>query len=212
MAGLAMTDTRPTRSKLRALEPALLRPRLKLPPDHAALYDEADGPGALLDRLVERRLLVEAARLLAYALPPREAVWWSCMCVDHAAPADLPVPERQALDAAEAWVRRPDAENRRQAAWAAAAAGYQAPGAWAALAAYWSRPERPDDLRGGRGVETAVDRTIARHTPAERAPLLASFIASGRDIARGGAGRLAPTAGQRAAGQKAAGQNGSAPE
>lgn len=191
MSGFGTTDG----GKLRPLDPVFLRPRLLLPPAHAALLDEPDGPGRLLDRLVERGLLIEATRLLAYALPPREAVWWGAMCVGHAAPAALGDAERAALAAAEAWVRQPDDRTRRDAAWAAAAAGYQLPGAWPALAAYWSRPARALDMRAGRGVETAIARAIARNREARDAAHLARFIASGRDIAAGGAGRLAPAAG-----------------
>jgi hypothetical protein len=182
-------------TKLRSLAPALLRARLQLPMAHATLLDEADGLDQLLDRLVERHLLVEAARLLAYALPPRESVWWGCMCVGHAAPDSLAATERDALGAAEAWVRQPDEQARRDAAWAASAAGHDLPGAWPALAAYWARQTRPDDLRAGRGVETAIDRSIARDHREREPARLASFIASGRDIAAGGAGRLAPAAG-----------------
>jgi len=182
-------------TKLRSLAPALLRPRLQLPPDHATLLNEADGLDRLLDRLVEHRLLIEAARLLAYALPPRESVWWGCMCVGHAAPDTLAETERGALGAAEAWVRQPDDQTRREAAWAATAAGHDLPGAWPALGAYWARQTRPDDLRAGRGVATAISRSIARDHREREAARLASFIASGRDIAAGGAGRLTPAAG-----------------
>jgi len=184
-----------TANKLRPLDPGLLHARLQLPPAHAALLDEPGGPGRLLDRLVERALLIEATRLLAYALPPREAVWWGCMCVAHAAPVALGETEQGALAAAEAWVRHPDDRTRREAALAAAAAGYQAPGAWPALAAYWSRPAVSNDMRGGRGVETAIARAVARDHGPREAARLTSFIASGRDIAAGGAGRLAPAAG-----------------
>jgi hypothetical protein len=181
--------------KLRALPVAILQRRLRLPPEHVPLLEPADGPRGTLERLIGRKLHDEAARFLAYALPPREAVWWAAMCVVHTAPAALPDPERAALTAAEAWVRKPDDLTRRNAAWAAAAAGYHLPGAWPALAAYWSRPTQPDDTRGNRGVETAMSLALARSAEGgqaehRRARRLASFIASGRDIASGGAGRL----------------------
>ena len=191
-----MSGDRANRSKLRVLDPGQLRPRLKLPAALASLPDEIETPNALLDRLVERGMQTEAARLLAYALPPREAVWWACRCVEHAAPAGMAAVERAAIEAAEAWVRAPDEATRQRAAWAAAGAGYGAPGAWAALGAYWCSANLQADLRAGRGAETAIGRALERAGGATREQHLATFIASGRHIARGGAGRVAPVAAQ----------------
>jgi hypothetical protein len=175
--------------KLRRLDPKTLRARVRLPSEHEALLVCEGDTRVVLDRLIKAGLLAEAARLLTYALPPREAVWWACICVTHTAP-DLPQLERAALAAAEAWVRRQDEAARREAAWAAAAAGYGAPGAWPALAAYWSRPSLADDTRGARGVETAITRA-AQRDDAGRAPArLHRFFVSAHDIAHGGTGQL----------------------
>lgn len=180
--------------KLRRTEPHLLSERLRLPAAHESLVGDGEAPTALLARLVEIGLLVEATRLLAYALPEREAVWWACVCVAHTAGAELSAEERRALEAAEAWVRRPDERTAREAAWAAAEAGLGKPGAWPALAAYWSRPSVPLDAQGGRGVETAIARAAARGGSARQPERLRRFIDSGRDIAAGGVGRLPPEA------------------
>ncbi|HYZ63460.1 MAG TPA: hypothetical protein VE650_13500, partial [Acetobacteraceae bacterium] len=94
--------------KLRSFEPDLWRRWLQLPPPHASLPDEFPEPDALLSHLVELGLLLEATRVLAYGLPEREAVWWSCMCVRHTLPRDPADAEVAAVTAAEAWVRRPD--------------------------------------------------------------------------------------------------------
>lgn len=190
-----MMELELTCEKLRVLAPDVLRERLRIPPGKDTILVDHDGPGDLLNRLVQQDLLIEAARLLAYALPEREAVWWSCMCVLHTAPADFPAAERQATQAAEAWVRQPSEETKREAAWAAAAAGYGAPGAWPALAAYWSRPALEGDTRGGRGVDTAITRAAMRDDTSRQNERLRRFIGSGRDIASGGAGRLPPEAG-----------------
>jgi hypothetical protein len=177
--------------KLRRLDPEILRGRVRLPPEHEPVPQDDGGTHALLDRLIRSGLLAEAARLLAYSLPAREAVWWACMCVAHTAP-ELPTAERKALDAAEAWVRRPDETTRRQAAWAAAAAGYAAPGAWAALGAYWTRGSVSGDARSGRGVETAVVRAAQRDDAGRAADRLHRFFVSAHDIAHGGMGKLPP--------------------
>ena len=181
----------PTDGKLRLLSrPTLIR-RLKLPVEAEALLDPQPDPTKLLDQLCANGLLAEAARLLAYALPEREAVWWGCMCVRHTA-QECQVAERRALDAAEAWVWHPNELNGRQAARVAVAAGYDVPGAWTALAAYWGQRPGREPGRVGRGIETATTLAAGRHG-GEMQPVLRRFIASGRDIAAGGAGRLPAT-------------------
>jgi hypothetical protein len=184
---IAASDT----GKFRPLEPNTLRPRLRLPQAHEALLEDWERPALLLGHLIELELLAEAARYLAYVLPEREAVWWASMCVVHTA-REPSAEERQALAAAETWVRRPGEDTSREAAWAAAAAGYAVPGAWPALAAYWGRRIRPGDTRVGRGVETAIDRAARRDRPERQTERLRRFIASGCDISSGGAGRLPP--------------------
>ncbi len=179
-------------AKLRRFEPELLQHWLKLPPDHVGLIRETDEPAALLARLRELGLWAEAMRLLAYGLPEREAVWWSCMCVRHAGDAVTGL-ELVAVEAAEAWVRQPETEARREAAMAASAAGYAAPGSWSALGASWShREEFMADLCGGRGVAMAVTRAAerGRRDGEERRRRFARFFDSGVDIGNGGAGRL----------------------
>jgi hypothetical protein len=176
--------------KLRRFEPDLLQRWLQLPGEHRGLVDEIDAPEPLLWRLCQLRLWPEAVRMLAYTLPEREAVWWSCMCVRHSEPT-LPAPERGAVEAAEAWVRKPEPELRREAALAASASGYSAPGAWSALAAVWShRKKLLPDLCGGRGAATAVMRAAGRNGPERQNVRLRQFVQSGIDVGNGGVGRL----------------------
>jgi hypothetical protein len=183
--------------KLRTLEPALLAERLRLPVRHAALLDLWRSPLMLLDTLVELELFAEAARLLVHALPEREAVWWACMCTTHTAPGELKAAEQMALDAAETWVRRLDEAARRAAAEAGRVRGHRLPGLWAARAAAWSAPVagsaaatpfKPGTC--GQAVGMAVTLASVRDATRRRKVRLARFIASGRDIVVGGAGRL----------------------
>lgn len=176
--------------KLQPFAPDLLRYWLQLPDAYRGLPDEWSDPQALLARLRELDLLTEATRLLAYALPEREAVWWSCMCVRHTMPSPAGA-DGAAVEAAEAWVRQPDKTARHEAGLASSGPGYAAPGAWSALGAAWSGRERLlRDLCPGRGAAMAVARAAARGGP-ERAPeRLRRFIESGVDIGNGGAGRI----------------------
>src|SRR4051794_37369544 len=77
-------------------------------------------PAQFLKALVDAGQYVDALRLMAVALLPREAVWWACLCCRHTLGArGAPTPaEEQALKAAVSWVLQPD-ETHRAAAQAA---------------------------------------------------------------------------------------------
>jgi hypothetical protein len=154
-------------------------------------------------RLTERGLMVKAARLCAHALPPREAVWWAARCAAATAPADLPQADREAGALAEAWVRKPADATCREAMARAQAAGCKTPEAWAALAAFWSgdsialpnQPKVPPAPHlAGTAVAGAVILASVRPNAAKQAERLTRFLASAREIAEGGAGRIAKEA------------------
>jgi hypothetical protein len=147
--------------------------------------------------LEEHGQWIAAIRILGQALPPRESVWWACVCARRAPdPAATPL-DLAALQAADAWVRRPTEEHRRAAMAAAEASGARSPEAWAAIAAFWSGgslgpPNVPDippapHLRGV-AVASAVLLAAVRNDPNKAAERYPGFIASARDIARGGGG------------------------
>ncbi len=180
-----------------ALPLAPLLPRLELDaPGQALLEGAADVPRAIA-LLIEGDRLHDALRLIAHALPKREAVWWACMCARLRTE-----PTAQAsLDAAETWVRKPDETTRRAAMAAAEAGAFRHAEDWAAVAAFWSggsiSPEgqpavEPADNLTGVAVASAIILAAMRQSP-ERAPArMQQFLGSARDIAGGGAGRLAP--------------------
>src|SRR6266702_8553433 len=69
-----------------------------------------------LARLEQAGLLIEATRLVAHALPAREAVWWACACSRYTAACGIdPAAETKVREAAEEWVRKPTDEHRRAA-------------------------------------------------------------------------------------------------
>jgi hypothetical protein len=78
----------------------------------------ADGlsPGHYLDKLLSYALFVDATRFLSHALPPREAVWWGCLCLRLVCePAQLPPEQAAALQAVVQWVVHPEEKRRREA-------------------------------------------------------------------------------------------------
>ncbi len=168
-------------------------------PDAAAVVrGSADAADALV-RLRDAGLLQAAIRLCAHALPPREAVWWACMCADHTVPADLAKPDREVRASTEEWVRRPSDATRRAAMALAQAAGLVAPEAWTGVAAFWSggsmAPEgqpvvEPAPELLGTAIAGSILLSSVRAQPERQAARLVRFLDSARDIASGGPGRI----------------------
>lgn len=103
-----------------------------------ALIEPQRNPRQFVHGLIERRLLFDAIRVVARALPKQLAVQWACACVGPAMEGRAEGSESDCLDAAARWAAEPSEENRKAAADLAEAAGYDTPSAWAAAAAGWS--------------------------------------------------------------------------
>ena len=188
-------------SKIAAADLASMMPHLGLSPEAAAA---TSGSGRVEDALVKLEaggFLIEATKLMAHALPKREAVWWSCMCSSHTAPPDLPEADKRCRRAAEEWVRTQN-EKQRYAAWdMAQASGFGTPEVFTAVAAFWSggsmAPEGqpavpPQPQFVGNAVAGVIALSAVRGDPTKRDVRLKRFLESGRNIATGGPGRLPP--------------------
>jgi len=172
--------------------------------DHEAFADVP--PEAVIERFAKADHGPEAMRLLAFALPKREAVWWACLAARADIAAD-PKPARPAqitcLEAAEAWVYKP-VEDRRLACYRAAqACNPDRPAVMVALAAAFSGgsltppdspPEvqavPPDDSLTPQMVGHTLVMATYRIDPVTAPKRLDRFLDQGRDIARGGTGAL----------------------
>jgi hypothetical protein len=181
---------------------APLLPRLDFEPPAIAALSGAATAAEGIAKLEAAGLRGEATRLAAQALPKREAVWWCCMCARAVPGPGVTEADLAALAAAEAWVRAPADEKLRRAAMAAAEkAGFKTPEAWAAVGAFWSggsmAPEGapavpPGEHFTGLAIGGGVALASVRTRPERAQDRLARFLASAREIAGGGAGRIAP--------------------
>jgi len=189
-----------TPSKLAVLIAPLL-PRMELDAEGHKLLEGAPDAATAIERMQAAGRPRDAVRIAAHALPKREAVWWACMCA-RASPDPKATPDdAAAVDAAEAWVRKPDEKARRAAMAAAEKAKFNSAEAWAAVGAFWAtgsmlpegQPETPapDHLTGG-AITGAIILAAVRIKPATQDERLVRFLGSARDIAVGGAGRLEP--------------------
>ena len=152
-----------------------------------------------LHQLAEHNLHPDAIRFLAFALPKRQAIWWACICtrIAHAALESIKPEQSEALAAAEAWVYKPNEENRRKAGLKSDQTDRQYPADWTAAAAFWSggsispagQPgvEPPDHL-APHAVAGAILLAAATDDSEALNQHYRDFLARGIDIARGGKG------------------------
>lgn len=188
-----------TESKLRG-DLARALPHLDLDPQGKVLLEKCRTAQEALGALEQAGLLMEATRLVAHALPAREAVWWACACTRHTATSGASQKaENKVREAAEEWVRRQTDEHRRAAMKEAETAGFGSPEAWTAVAAFWSGnsmspPEAPkvppEPHFTGLAVAGAVALAAVRGEATRREDRLKRFLASAKDIAVGGVGRI----------------------
>lgn len=179
---------------------ARVLPHLQLDERGRSTLAGSEGSRDALDRLERAGLLIEATRLVAHALPAREAVWWACACSRHTAASGVDqAAEKAVRAAAETWVRKPTDEHRRSAMKEAEATGFGSAEAWAAVGAFWSGdsmapPEAPkvppQPHFTGLAVAGSVALAAARGPAVRRDGRLLKFLISAKDIASGGAGHL----------------------
>jgi uncharacterized protein DUF6931 len=161
-------------------------------------------PAQFLTELAAAKDLNPALQFLAFALPPREAVWWACLCARDQLREPVPEPLVAAVAAAEAWVRKPTEENRRAAMACAQATDMKSPAAWAAVAAFWSggslAPENLPEVAAppqllGSAVVSAVTLAAVKSDPKFADQKRARYLRAAIDIAKGGNGRIDPATG-----------------
>lgn len=158
------------------------------------LLRDGQTPKQLFDLLLEKKLHLDAIRLLAAALPKREAVWWACQCARQAHGTNPPPKVAAALAAAEKWVADPSEENRRAAQAAAEAAEMKTPAGCAAMAAFWSGGSLgpphvptvpPGEQLTGHGVSGAVMLAAVLKEPEKAAEKHRTFLDLGVNVANG---------------------------
>lgn len=148
----------------------------------------------VLTELAGKDAWIDMLRLIAVALPPREAVWWACLAARDTLPDGQMTP---CLKAAEAWVFRPGDDTRADVQKALDAVDMDDDTALVASAALYA----PGSLGLGDMAEHAapagaVGACVFGMTAAAMGavpdPLghLHVLIDRGLDIARGGNGRV----------------------
>lgn len=192
-----MADTANSKLKIKAATAQEVCAQFPLSAEAKPLLDPQMAPLAFLDVLVAKSLYADAMQFLARALPKREAVWWSSTCARDLGSDDKRPELGLGLEAAEAWVYRPNEENRRKAEAAGGAIKISHPAKWTAMGAFWSggslappnAPEvKPPDDFTAKAVAGAVMMAAALD-PLQAELRNKRFIQYGLDIANGGTAR-----------------------
>lgn len=171
-----MTQGLPVR--LTAENAEALARRVELSDGARLLVRPDQTPRELLDQLIDGRHHLDAVRLMAHALPKREALWWAARCARMAAGDPPPEAQAAALDAADDWLLDPTDARRRAAMPAAEAAGLGTPAGCTCAGIFFSGgsvapaglPEVPPaDHATAQFVAAAVSLAAVRIEP-EKAP------------------------------------------
>jgi hypothetical protein len=150
-----------------------------------ALLREGMAPEDFVAALVEHKDCVSAIEFMAHAMPPREGVWWGCLCLQHACGENLTPPERAALKAATVWVIWPT-EGYRAAAYAPAqAAGITSPAGALAMAAHLAGVAGTVPVTPATAVANAVKMTTLKGAPAKIKDNQRLYVELGVGVAEG---------------------------
>lgn len=147
------------------------------------LLRDGMGPRDFVEALVAKKQYLNGIEFMAHALPAREAIWWGCLCMQHACGEALTPPERAAGIAAVRWVMLPTEENRVAAKGPADAAGLISPAGSLALAANGGLP--PGPYGPAKSVTMAIKLSALKSPPAGIVETQRLFLELGVGVAEG---------------------------
>jgi hypothetical protein len=93
--------------KVKATTAAEICARFDLKAEAKPLLRDGMPPRDFIEALVVNKQYVSGIDFVAHALPPREAVWWGCLCLQHACGDSLSAQEKAACRTAVRWIFEP---------------------------------------------------------------------------------------------------------
>lgn len=155
-------------------------------------------PESFIRALADAERWPDAVKVMTRTLPPREAVWWACVCARQMSSLSSEE-DIAALEAAEKWVYKPTEGNREAAFRLVQESTSKSAGMLAASAAAFSAGNLP--LEGGHRVDLDAEAfpgvidaiVMVSATEKEGKEIYAQlkkFLRSGEDIACGGNGQI----------------------
>ena len=168
--------------------------RFDLNKEARSLLRDGMGLREFVEALVANRQYIGSIDFIAHALPPREAVWWGCLCLQHACGDNLSPQDKAACKAAVKWVLDPTEGNRVAAKAPAEAAGPASPAGASALAVHetggnLAPPKVPPVLPGpfapAKAVARAVKFASTKIEPIKIVEMQRLFVELGIGVAEG---------------------------
>jgi len=157
-----------------------------------ALYAEHHEPDTYAKALIQHNQHMDTIRLLAHALPRREAVWWAWSCASKVAGEEPAEVIQAALNATRDWVADPTDEHSRNAMEKAEQADMGTPAGCAALAAFLSGdslappeidPVEPSEFVGAKAVAGSIILAAVSQEPEKAEEKYVEFIEEGLGVA-----------------------------
>jgi hypothetical protein len=180
--------------KVKAATAAEICARFDVKDDARALLREGMTPREFVEALSAKKQYIAAIDFMAHALPPREAIWWGCLCFQHAFGNDLPAPDRAAAKAAVEWVLHPGEEPRAAARAPGETAGPSSAAGSLALAAFQTggnvAPPKapamsPAPFAPAKAAATAVKLASIKSEPIKLADTQRLYVELGIGVAEG---------------------------
>lgn len=153
-------------------------------------------PEAFIGQLVEQKDWAAATEFLAYALPKREAVWWTCQMIRQNEKVAGPA-QQAALEGAESWVRKLDEPSRRIACDLCDSAGMMTPCGLVAMSVFYSGgslgppdidPVEPEETLTARICAGALTLCAVREEYEQELAAQEQIVMTGIEIAKGAEG------------------------
>jgi hypothetical protein len=171
--------------------------RFNIKKEALALLREGMRPREFVDALAVGKQYVTGIDFMAHALPARDAIWWGCLCLQHACGDNLSLADKAAARAAVQWIMQPSEENRAAALAPAQAADPASPAAGLAMAVYQTGgnialpkapPAPPPPFASAKAVAGAVKLACTKADPVKIVETQRLFLDLAVRMADGSAG------------------------
>lgn len=181
-------------AKITAATAAEVCARFELKREASALLRNGMGPGDFVEALIAGKQYLSGIDFLAHALPVPQAVWWGCLCLQHACGDNLSPGDKAACKAAVQWVLHPNEEHRTATLAPAQAAGAASPAAGLAMAVYQTGPHSvpgnsvpmpATPFASAKAVSGAVKLACTRVEPVKIIETQRLFVELGIGVAEG---------------------------
>jgi len=153
----------------------------------------------LINKFIERSAFKDVISVIAHALPPREAVYWACLCVRDVLDQNTMSEDLRAIKAAEQWVIKQSESDRMLNHQIAEDLDYTTASAWVSNAVFWSggnistdknaKVEPPEGIFG-KAISGAINLASATEDGKKTEQIKKQFIKRGINIAQGGKGDI----------------------